>query len=153
MTSFINRTRRVLRSKQGSLVASSVFTVAAAILATGLLSLILAVTLISVSTTAHRGVVNSVAKTAEIYRGAPVSPVAEPCTGTPCSTVTEVTDVDGLRQVTIKGTGARTGLTLKQSLRPVEGTHISGFDAAGNPVWTTAGPAAKFNGYVNGGTK
>lgn len=147
--------QRTLRNEHGSIAASVTFVAATAVLAAGLLTMTLSSTLAGASTTAHRGVVNSVAQTAEIYRGTASEPStpAAPCTGTLCSTVTDINDADGLRQVTIRGAGPSSSVTLEQSLRPVEGTHIAGFDAAGNPVWTTTGPGAKFHGYVNGGTK
>jgi hypothetical protein len=152
----IDRIRRTLRNERGSIVTSVAFVVAAAVLAAALLALTLSMTLTAASTTAHREVVNSVAQTAGVYRGDAATPStpAAACTGAPCSTVTDVKDAADIHQVTVTGTGANSSITLEQSLRPVEGTHIAGFDAAGNPVWTNAtSPASKFSGYVNGGKK
>lgn len=154
----IDRLRSALRNESGSIVASVAFVVAAALLVAGLLTLTLSMTLTAASTTASGEVVSSVAQTAGIYRGSAVADPAVPaptCTGTSCSAVTGIQDdTAGLRQVTVQETVPNSSMTLKQSLHPVDGTHISGFDAAGNPVWTTAAsPATKFHGYVNGGQK
>jgi hypothetical protein len=67
-----------------------------------------------------------------------------------CVSITAVTDTATVRRVTLEAAFGDTGKTLQrvEVLTAERGTHISGFDDLGNPVWVIApGGSSEFSGY------
>jgi hypothetical protein len=135
--------RRLLR-EEGSAAAALVFLIVAAIMAG--LFVTIAVNLVNV-TSASRG--NAALHSAADQRfndyltgfaatgEGNVEEICYPQTAS-CATITDVLDTAAGRTIVISAIYGQTQqLEVTRTLKPVTRTHISGFDAAGNPVWVT----------------
>lgn len=138
-----------LGSERGSVAGSVAFSVFTALM----LIAVVAAVVSSLGTTSlmnnQTGVNLGSSKQQDVYLSAAIrgteAPAGETCIGIICSTVTGVTDADGIRSVTIEGQAGDKNLTSRtRTLRQVTPTMISGFDALGQPVWITPADSTPF---------
>jgi alpha-tubulin suppressor-like RCC1 family protein len=135
-------TRTRLSNERGSVAGSVAFTVFTALMLITVVASVVA-SLGTASTMNNKSAVNlGSSQQQDAYLNAVIhgaaAPAGETCIGVICSQITGTSDSDGIRSVTIDG---RAGDTLSSTrigtLRQVAPTMITGYDALGNPVWST----------------
>lgn len=131
-----------LANEQGSVAASVAFTVFTALMLITVVAAVIA-SLGTTTTMNNQTAVNlGSSQQQDAYLNAVIrgmaAPTGQACAGVVCSQITGATDNAGIRSITIEGqAGDKAPTSRIRTLRQVAPTMITGYDALGNPVWSS----------------
>jgi alpha-tubulin suppressor-like RCC1 family protein len=159
---FLSRLRHAaqarLSNEHGSVPASVAFTVFTALMLITVVASVVA-SLGTASTMNNASAVNlGSSQQQDAYLNAVIHGAAAPtdltCVGVICSQITGTADSGGVRSITITGqAGDKPATTRIRTLRQATPTMITGYDAMGNPVWSSQADTTpyRFTGLTSRG--